>query len=638
MSNALEALLAALRALPPSAPRSAFRDVVESASLTKADVGPYIEERAESYARRRVARTATFEAFVMTWRPGQGSIVHDHAGAHCVVRVIAGVAEEAFFGVGPDGLATVSATWTVSAGSLLRDLDAPAHSVRNAEDANETLVTLHVYSPALPELRRYALRVSESPLPLFSRTPAREGRCIAIVGGGFSGTLTAAHLIAKATKENAKVHVVLTDRQASFGAGPAYGTVDSRHLLNVPAARMSAWPDQPNHFLEWAKARDASVTPSSFLPRSLYGAYVRDALFEVARAAGDSVSMEIRQGEIERIERTGPRAWELSSMDGSRTSADGVVLALGHRPPSDPLRHLWQGSRARFVADPWASLTLSTVAPDEPVLVLGSGLTAVDVLLTLTKVERTAPILFLSRRGFLPAPHAETPIAPVDLTPFVEGMLNANEALTTLRLLRSFRTEVRKAMEAGNDWRAVVDAIRPHTAALWNALSPVEASRFLRHVRAHWEVRRHRMAPQIGKVLATHLASGLLRVARGTATAAEGADDGVSVQLRLRGERETQSFRAAWVVNCTGPADMRAGFPTPLGALLDAGYVKADPLLLGIRTGPLGEVEGPHGLQADLLALGTLCKPRFWESTAVPDLRVQAANVATALCANVLAR
>ncbi|MFO0665280.1 MAG: FAD/NAD(P)-binding protein [Polyangiaceae bacterium] len=638
MIKALDTLLATLRGIPLGAPLSVYRDAVFRVNLTKADVEPYVEERVETYARRRVARAANYEVFVMTWRKGQGSIVHDHAGAHCVVRVIAGVAEETFHSVGPDGLTEPVRTWQTPTGSLLQELGAAAHSVRNAEDASETLVTLHVYAPALPELRRYSPRAGAAPLPVFLRTPASESKCIAIVGGGFSGTLTAAHLIAKATKAKAKVHIVLTDRQASFGSGPAYGTLDARHLLNVPAGRMSAWPDKPNHFFEWAKARDESVQPSSFVSRSLFGTYLREVLFEIARDAGESVSMEIRQGEIEQIARTTPGAWTLSTKEGPSVTADAVVLALGHRPPSDPLEHKWHGSRARFVADPWASLTLSTVLPDEPVLVLGSGLTAVDVLLTLTKVERTAPILFLSRRGFLPASHAEAPLAPIDLGPFVASLLGSGERLTTLKLLRGFRAEIRRTMETGGDWRAVVDAIRPHTASLWSALPPVEAARFLRHVRAHWEVRRHRMSPQIGKVLSGHLATGLLRVARGTIVSARGDDDGVSAELRLRGDRGTQSLRTSWVVNCTGPADMRGGLPTPLSSLLAAGHVKADPLALGLRTGPSGEAEGEEGLQTDLFVLGTLCKPRFWESTAVPDLRVQAANVATSLFTHVVAR
>ena len=234
------------------------------------DVAPFVEPSPLGYARRRIARTDAFELLVMTWLPGQGSVPHDHAGSICALRIIRGHVRESFFTPARDGLVDREQASELVEGEVIVDASDHIHSLMNAEGAPETLVTLHVYAPPLPELRRFAARpAGATPPPPFTRTPKREAPVVAIVGGGFSGTLVAAHLMRLATEAKQPLHVVLHDRQAAYGEGAAYRTVDSRHLLNVPASNMSAWPDRPTDFLTWARTKDAATEPGDFLPRKL---------------------------------------------------------------------------------------------------------------------------------------------------------------------------------------------------------------------------------------------------------------------------------------------------------------------------------------------------------------------------------
>ena len=67
-----------------------------------------------------------------------------------------------------------------------------------------------------------------------------------------AGSLTAAALLRQSDSE---VTVRLIDAAESTGRGDAFGTVDARHLTNVPVARMSADPDDPDDFLRWLRRR-----------------------------------------------------------------------------------------------------------------------------------------------------------------------------------------------------------------------------------------------------------------------------------------------------------------------------------------------------------------------------------------------
>ena len=629
MPTRLRDLVTRFEALGPEVSRRAAISLLASAELHYDDVSPFVEESPHGYARRRIARTEAFEMLVMTWRPGQGSVPHDHAGSLCALRILRGRLHETRYAPAIDGLVDEVTAGDASETEVLVDASEHIHGLRNEVDARETLVTLHVYAPPLPELRRYALRAPDAPMAaVFRRSRAQGARTIAVIGGGFCGTMTTAHLLAHASAARVPLHVVLVDRQATFAEGPAYRTADGRHLLNVPASNMSAWPDKPTDFFDWAHARDARVTPTEFLPRRLYGEYVRTQFLEAAQRASAQVSAEVRRDDVSAVTRTQHHKWRLELSSGT-LDADAVVLATGHRQPDDPLSRSWSGSRTRLVEDPWASLALSAIRADESVLLMGTGLTAVDVLLTLSKQPRTAPVIAVSRRGLAPEAHADVKSAPLDPREWLEPLLSQPGGPTAYALVRGLRG----AAEAAGDWRAVVDGLRPYTVRLWQSLSPVEASRFVRHARPMWEVRRHRMAPSIARTIEGLRASGTLRLSAGRLIAARADDTGVSVDVRPRGACELETHRVQWVVNCTGPGSGPNLVPV-VRSLVEGGHVEVDALGLGLRTGRDGRVLSQGRLRDDLIVAGTLRKPELWESTAVPELRQQAKQAATAALAH----
>jgi len=606
------------------------RRLLSRANLTIRELAQYIEEKPHAYAWRCVVRREHYEMLVLTWRAGQGSVAHDHCGSLCGLKVIQGSLVEQLFESGPDGQVRQSVATTSHAGAVLVDPGVVIHSLGNEPSSPQTLVTLHIYSPPLPEVRRYAV-TQQPPAEVFTRRPAPGAKTIAILGGGFTGTMALANLLRFGNESAQPLHLILIDRQPAIGEGIAYRTNDARHLLNVPAARMSALPDLPNDFLQFAQSKDRAVKAGDFLPRKIYGQYVRQRLLELAERASNHLSVEILRDHATNLSRrSAQQGWTIQTSSKQKIDCDVAIVTVGHRPPDDPFGRRWTGPRTRFVADPWAALVLSQIGPNEPVLLLGSGLTAVDAILTLDRPDRTAPVLAVSRRGLMPLPHAPAPMPPIDLSAQLATWLDPTTSLKIRRVVADLRRQVEAAHSRNQDWRQVIDALRPAIAQLWQRLDLPQRSRFLTHLRPLWEIHRHRMAPQIAERISQLRAAQMLQVIPGVLKSATADADGVEVTLCPRGQRTTRPLRVNWVINCTGPGIQNRHTTHPLlRALMENGILCDDELALGIQTDEAGRAINANGTPAtDLLLAGTLRKATLWESTAVPELRHQAQTVA----------
>jgi uncharacterized NAD(P)/FAD-binding protein YdhS len=291
---------------------------------------------------------------------------------------------------------------------------------------------------------------------------------IVIVGGGFSGTLTAVHLLRDPWPRG--LHVVLVNRSGPLARGVAYGTRSAAHVLNVPAARMSAFPDDEEHFLRFARGRDASVAAGDFVLRSLYGDYLERVLREAVdgRPAGTRFTHRVARALDARLRPEGGAELVVGDDEGTQVLlADRVVLAAGSYAPADPPvpDAAFFAGDPRYVRDPWAPGALDGVDPGRPVLLVGTGLTMLDMALELRGRGLEAPMLALSRRGLLPRPHRApaSPPRPVEL-----GAALLAGPWTVRRCLREVRSAV--AANPDVDWRDVLASIRPVTPALWAAL------------------------------------------------------------------------------------------------------------------------------------------------------------------------
>ena len=424
---------------------------------------------------------------------------------------------------------------------------------------------------------------------------------VAIIGGGFSGTILAAQLARRG------INSVLVDGSGRIGKGVAYSTTEPAHLLNVRAEGMSAWAGEPDHFAKRFEAEGGDRR--DFAQRRLFADYLGEVLEE---AAATGKTTQLHASAISASREAG--GWRVRFDDGQALDAQALVLAIGNQEP-DTLRAFAAAGR-RFVANPWGRDAQATVreiaASGKAALLVGTGLTMIDLVLSLNAAGHQGRILALSRRGLSPRSHADFEPAPATLGEVPSGNLRA--------LWRWLR---RRSAEFG--WRAAVDSLRPHSHALWQGLGTEQQRRFLRHVRPWWDVHRHRIAPAVASTLAGLIAEGRLEIVAGRVVTVRARSDGLEVEFRRRGSKLSQTENFAYAFNCTGPLhSIEHTRDALLRSLFDAGFIRSDHLGIGIDVDLRSRADGGERLWA----LGPLTKGRYWEIVAVPDIREQAAAVA----------
>ena len=450
-----------------------------------------------------------------------------------------------------------------------------------------------------------------------AQTAAGRRGVVAIVGAGFSGVMAALHLL----KHPNGPKVMLFDRRTPFARGAAYSTGNPDHVLNVRAGNMSAWPDAPRHFVEWLAA-DTGAPPREdmFATRGDYGRYLQGLLAgEAERAAAAGRLVIVPDEVVDAVRDDG--GWRIELGVGRFRHADALVLAIGNPPPSTPVEAAPALARAGlYVADPWREPPLPPeCAGDAPILLIGTGLTMVDVALACDAREPGRRLAALSRRGLKPNAHEGPP--PQDLPTPPAG-------LSPVGLSRWLRLTARDI-----GWRAAVDSVRSTTQDIWGEWSSAHRSRFLRHARPYWDVHRHRLAPAISARLEGLLASGQLSIRAGRLRALEATGDGVEARWTPRGGGAERTERFAQAINCTGPATDLAELRDPLLERLRAqGFIRADALRLGLDATAEGALIGrDSAVVKGLFGLGPITRGALWEIVAVPDIRNQAPVLARSL-------
>ena len=460
----------------------------------------------------------------------------------------------------------------------------------------------------------------------------RMARRIVIIGAGFSGTVLAANLLRRATQP---LTVTLVDA-VEPGQGLAYAQRNHPFLLNVSAGRMSASAQRPAEFLDFARRSHPDATAEDFLPRALYGEYLRSVLRDAQAQAPAWVSLECIKGRVVAIRRPTPGGAQLRLSDGRDLTADEVVLASGNPPParlrgSEPLL----GSPA-YLENPWSAPL--HFRRGETVLLVGTGLTMADIAgAAAADTDGWITLHAISRHGLLP--RTQTPIAHGAFEADPRPLLHA-AAFSVRQLLRQVRQLARQAETRGNDWHDVITFVRGHAPALWQRLPDREKRRFLRHLSAWWDVHRHRLPLATSAALEALRASRTLDVHAGRILSMVSEGNGARVNWRPRGESAPRSLRVDRVINCTGPDyDCRRTRDPLLAELFAAGIASPCPLGLGLRTTDHGALLDARGNPVQgFYYIGPMLRPGYWECTAASELRTHAENLAQHLSGSIAAR
>jgi uncharacterized NAD(P)/FAD-binding protein YdhS len=439
------------------------------------------------------------------------------------------------------------------------------------------------------------------------------------VGAGAAGALTATRLLDEAARRGRPIEVILIDPRATSGRGVAYSTADDRHLLNVPAKRMSAYPEDGDHFLRWLDANGAQrVEDCAFVARGRFGRYLEDVLDAAVRRNPWATLRRVNDVVVDLADdAAGAR---LTLAGGEVVGADAVVLALGHLGPELSWAPEALRSSSRFVADPWTPGGLDGVGAADDVLLVGTGLTMVDTVLSLDRPGRT--IHAVSRHGRLPLRHIAR------MVPHMEAPELPSPTPTLAELRTVVRHHVAKSQARYGDWRPAVESIRSMAQQLWRGLSDADRAEFVETDARAWETARHRMPPVSADLIEAARGDGRLEIHAASVTEVVESADGLKVTLS-----DGSVHRVGAVVNCTGPCQRPERSTDPLvQAIVRRGLAVPGPLGLGVDTDDDGQLRGADGVsRAPVWTLGSLRRGSLWESTAMWEIRAQAAALAGCL-------
>ncbi|WP_343067847.1 MULTISPECIES: FAD/NAD(P)-binding protein [Hymenobacter] len=453
------------------------------------------------------------------------------------------------------------------------------------------------------------------------------------MGGGFSGSMLALQLARLPNQELIACDVHLVEPRPVPGPGLAYTARRPEYLLNVRSQFLSAFPDQPDHFLNWLRVTQASACENDFCSRQSYGRYLQQLISQVLEwpsSNGIRCKWHNLTAQAVTVAPDGQSA-RVKLSSGTEIHSDYVVLALGNFPPPPPtpadLRYL---QHPAYHGNPWAQGALREIAADDTVLLIGTGLTAIDVLLGLRADGHRGQITVVSGHGRWPLAYQDEP------TPYPSFYAQELAGLSQVAdVLKVVRRHVREAERLGIGWQAVIDSLRPDLGRIWAAWPSVEQARFLRHLAGIWSVVRHRSPPQNAQALQQMLDAGLVRVERGRVRAIEPetAGQGLVVTVQAGTQQPARPLTARHVINCTGPLLDYSRIQTPLVVgLREAGHLVPDALRLGIITNECGALLDAQGTASSVLfTLGPSRRPAYFESTAVPELRGQATELAQEL-------
>lgn len=456
---------------------------------------------------------------------------------------------------------------------------------------------------------------------------------IAIVGGGFAGTVTAIRLIDNATRPTL---IRIIEPRAELGRGLAFSTREPAHLMNGPAKLFSIHPERPEHFAQYLARygrewnwRDplAPDYANSFAPRSVYGAYVRGELARAIANAPPGVAAEHVVAAAHDIWCDDSKV-RISLSNGRSATADHAVLALGiFQAQLDCARDSALLASGRYVQDPWNLEAYQAIPREGHVLLIGSGLTMLDAMVTLERRGFRGRYLSVSRRGFLVHPRREVPA-------WRDFLAESPLPATVSALLRTWRSELTAARDGRVDWQSLVIAIRPHVATLWMRASDAERRRFLRHLRPLWEIALHRAPPPSAHLLQRGRAEGWFVHRPGRLQKLRLAENGIAASILWRGQSTANTIIVDAAINCTGAQHSWQQIQDhPIVAnLLRRGLVRPGPCAFGIDADMQGTPLDQEGDPSDFLsAVGASLRGVRWESSTIAELVQQATALAARL-------
>lgn len=433
---------------------------------------------------------------------------------------------------------------------------------------------------------------------------------IGIIGGGISGTLSVLQII----KQNkTPLSIFWFDSQNKFCKGYAYNTFDEGHLLNVRANNMSIFPNEPNHFVNWLKSYHSNYSAKDFVPRKLFGDYVLHT-FESLKNSNSHIKIHQIAEEVKSIHQSND-IFEIKTHQSY--TVQKIILGLGNFLPAHPrsISKEFISSKQYFQNAFNVQLT-NQIQSCNDITIIGSGLTMIDVIVSLSHYQYKGKINVISPHAYIPQAHQENPL------PSVEAFIDKEKRYSLSELFALVNQQLKKAKKEQLNLHSVIDSMRPFLQQLWLNFSIEEKQQFLRHLRHKWGVARHRAPSQSMSVFNNLKSSGQLELIKGRISDIKVSDLGFQIAYSNKHSNQ-QTLHTQLIINCTGPESDYSQLKSPLVQYLVTNQIiSADAIKYGINA------QKDCSIAKNIYTLGPPLKGILWESVAVPEIRVQAQELA----------
>ncbi len=433
---------------------------------------------------------------------------------------------------------------------------------------------------------------------------------LAIIGGGISGTLTVLQII---KQSKSPISILWFDTQNKYGKGYAYNTFDEHHLLNVRANNMSVFPDDPDHFINWLQTKNVNYSAKDFISRRLFGEYVSNTL-ETLKHTNSNVTVEQITEEVVAIDQEG----EMFRIKTHQTyTVKKVVLALGNFLPAHPKSISTEFISSKYYFQNAFNVQLTNqIQSHQNITIIGSGLTMIDMIVSLARFNYKGKIQVISPHAYIPQAHQDNPL------PSVDGFIDGKKKYTLLQIVALVNQQIKLAKTQNLNVHSVIDTMRPHLQTLWLNFSLSEKQQFLRHLRHKWGVARHRAPSQSMAVFNELQASVQLTLTKGRIFDIKTVGPKFDIYYNTT-QKTNQVLHTELIINCTGPESNYDKVPSGLiKYLISNQIIVPDPIKYGI------DAQKDGCIIKNMYTLGPPLKGILWESVAVPEIRVQARDLA----------
>jgi uncharacterized NAD(P)/FAD-binding protein YdhS len=452
---------------------------------------------------------------------------------------------------------------------------------------------------------------------------------IAIIGGGYAGTILARKII----EQTVNVQITIFNSSTEISKGVAYDCNQKSSLLNVPAGKISALPEDVNHFLDWClkhptyKNDSRELIAGAFLPRQLYGAYLNEVWEETVKIAKDNnVSLQVLNEKVNHLVVADNHV-NLQT-ESSTYQFDKCVLATGNELPGKPKNIESEFLNSdRYYNNPW-DVDYHKIDKSLPTLIIGNGLTMVDIVLNMRDNHYYQKIISISPNGFNILPHRNFGFT------YTGALANIEFPISLLELITLFNREMKNLKKFGVSPEPIIDALRPNTQKIWQQFTSDEKAKFMTRVRHLWGVARHRIPFVSYDTIMKEQVNQQLNILAGKITSVQENKDGIEVKIWDKRTKREVSVMVGAIINCTGPeTNITKSNNVLLNQLYAEGIINQDPLFLGISTNCKNykTLQKNGAENQNIYAIGSLLKGELWETTAVGDLRVQAKELAQEL-------